>query len=129
MKKPNFIFLFPCPAILAVGQNNYRNLKSKFADFDGGKVHYYDPGKGRNALVFIHGWTCSADFLNRNLEKRSDKSSASGAPERLGLEAGRRGIFQLRRAAARTPDVEKRRSFSDDGKTRGIQQSGARLYR
>lgn len=36
----------------------------KWAKLDGNKVHYYDIGskKQKNALVFIHGWTCNADF-------------------------------------------------------------------
>ncbi len=37
--------------------------KSSWADFDGVKVHYYDVGKRADkALIFIHGWTCNADF-------------------------------------------------------------------
>lgn len=38
--------------------------KSNFANFDKSKVHYYDIGnrKSRTAIVFIHGWTCTADF-------------------------------------------------------------------
>lgn len=36
--------------------------KSNWAEYDGGKVHYLDTGKGKNALVFIHGWTCDASF-------------------------------------------------------------------
>ncbi len=36
----------------------------KWASLDGDKIHYYDIGKAKsaNALVFIHGWTCNADF-------------------------------------------------------------------
>ncbi len=36
--------------------------KDKFADYNGVKVHYRDQGKGKNALIFIHGWTCSTEF-------------------------------------------------------------------
>jgi pimeloyl-ACP methyl ester carboxylesterase len=28
----------------------------------GNRVHYYDVGKGRNALILIHGWNCNADL-------------------------------------------------------------------
>jgi non-heme chloroperoxidase len=37
---------------------------SKWAKLDSNKIHYYDIGnaKAKNALVLIHGWTCSADF-------------------------------------------------------------------
>jgi len=38
--------------------------KSYWAKYDGNKVRYYDIGshKSKNALIFIHGWTCNADF-------------------------------------------------------------------
>jgi len=37
--------------------------KSHWAKYDSGKVHYYDIGKNKKkALIFIHGWTCNADF-------------------------------------------------------------------
>ena len=35
----------------------------RWAKYDGGKVHYYDIGRqNKKALIFIHGWTCNADF-------------------------------------------------------------------
>ncbi len=36
--------------------------QSRFANFENNKVHYVDVGKGSTALIFIHGWTCSAEF-------------------------------------------------------------------
>jgi pimeloyl-ACP methyl ester carboxylesterase len=38
--------------------------KSNWAKLDKNKIHYYDTGntKAKNALVLIHGWTCTADF-------------------------------------------------------------------
>jgi pimeloyl-ACP methyl ester carboxylesterase len=35
---------------------------SRFAKLDGVRVHYKSYGKGRDALVFVHGWTCNMDF-------------------------------------------------------------------
>jgi pimeloyl-ACP methyl ester carboxylesterase len=32
------------------------------AKFNGTKVHYLNRGNGDEALVFVHGWTCNADF-------------------------------------------------------------------
>lgn len=42
--------------------------KSRWAKLDGNKLHYYDIGdrKAKNAIVFVHGWTCSADFWRDN---------------------------------------------------------------
>jgi pimeloyl-ACP methyl ester carboxylesterase len=35
--------------------------QSKFAKFEGSRVHYVNYGKGRDAIVLIHGWTMNAD--------------------------------------------------------------------
>ncbi|MDQ2921223.1 MAG: alpha/beta hydrolase [Acidobacteriota bacterium] len=36
--------------------------KSHYAKLDGNRVHYQSYGKGREALVLIHGWTCNLDY-------------------------------------------------------------------
>ena len=36
--------------------------KNRFAKFGDSKVHYQISGKGDEALIFIHGWTCNLDF-------------------------------------------------------------------
>jgi pimeloyl-ACP methyl ester carboxylesterase len=36
--------------------------KSHYAKLDGARIHYQDSGKGREALVLIHGWTCNLDY-------------------------------------------------------------------
>jgi pimeloyl-ACP methyl ester carboxylesterase len=35
---------------------------SRFAPFEDGKVHYESYGTGKEAVVFIHGWTCDLTF-------------------------------------------------------------------
>lgn len=35
---------------------------SRFATLDGARVHYKSFGKGGEAVVFVHGWTCNLDF-------------------------------------------------------------------
>src|SRR3989441_13073957 len=48
--------------------------ESRFTTLDGTKIHYVNYGKGDEALVLIHGWTCNidnwrdqfADFAKRN---------------------------------------------------------------
>lgn len=39
----------------------------KYVNFGGNKVFYRDTGKGSKAIVFIHGWTCSADFWDKSI--------------------------------------------------------------
>src|SRR5947199_9047906 len=34
----------------------------KYAKSDGAKVHYESYGQGKEAIVFIHGWTCDLTF-------------------------------------------------------------------
>jgi pimeloyl-ACP methyl ester carboxylesterase len=48
--------------LLVTGTAKSAELKSRFATFDGIKVHYQMSGKGDDALIFVHGWTCNADF-------------------------------------------------------------------
>ena len=35
--------------------------ESRYATLDGARIHYKNYGKGREALVLIHGWTCNQD--------------------------------------------------------------------
>ena len=37
-------------------------LSAADAKYDGARVHYESYGKGREAVVFIHGWTCDLTF-------------------------------------------------------------------
>lgn len=46
--------------------------QSRFADSGGVQVHYNSVGEGSNALVFIHGWTCNADFWKRSINEFPD---------------------------------------------------------
>lgn len=70
MKRINFTWflLILCFAVSVFAQNEKPDLKSKFADFSGVKVHYNDVGKGKTALVFVHGWTCNADFWRESVK-------------------------------------------------------------
>jgi pimeloyl-ACP methyl ester carboxylesterase len=41
--------------------------ESRYAKVDGQRVHYENHGKGREALVFVHGWTCTLNFWSRQV--------------------------------------------------------------
>ncbi|HMG75073.1 MAG TPA: alpha/beta hydrolase [Pyrinomonadaceae bacterium] len=48
--------------------------ESRFATLDGARIHYQNYGQGREALVLIHGWTCSIEYWRDvipDLSKRS----------------------------------------------------------
>jgi pimeloyl-ACP methyl ester carboxylesterase len=36
--------------------------ESRYAKLDGARIHYQSYGKGSEALVLIHGWTCNLDY-------------------------------------------------------------------
>src|SRR5947209_20543938 len=65
MKRSGIVCLitFVLVLVLAAGLSA-QTPKNNWANYDNGKVHYYDIGnhKSKTALVFIHGWTCNADF-------------------------------------------------------------------
>lgn len=44
--------------------------KTKSANLDGAKINYYDigPAKAKNALVFVHCWTCNVEFWRESLK-------------------------------------------------------------
>ena len=48
--------------------------EDRYAKFDKMKVHYQNYGKGDEALVFVHGWTCNLTFWKANLPAFTDKA-------------------------------------------------------
>lgn len=41
--------------------------QDRFAKLDGMRVHYQSYGDGKDALVFVHGWTCNLTFWKANV--------------------------------------------------------------
>jgi pimeloyl-ACP methyl ester carboxylesterase len=56
-----FVFVIIIAASNAIADQTPKHNWAKYNDI---KIHYYDLGnpKSKNALILIHGWTCSADF-------------------------------------------------------------------
>ena len=67
MKRLNFLWLLLILCFVVPAFAQTEKTKSKFADFGDVKIHYNDVGKGKNALVFVHGWTCNADFWRQSI--------------------------------------------------------------
>lgn len=53
--------------LTAAGAARGGELESRFARFGETKVHYRVGGKGAEALVFVHGWTCDGEFWRGQL--------------------------------------------------------------
>lgn len=64
MKKLSFVFLLIILFAVSILANT---PKSRFANFDGVKIHFQETGKGKKALILVHGWTCSADFWKESI--------------------------------------------------------------
>lgn len=63
MKKKSSIFLILFAVALFTGAVSAGVPASRWAKYDNGKIHYLDAGKrNKKAIIFIHGWTCNADF-------------------------------------------------------------------
>lgn len=48
-------------------QDKTPTAESRFAKLDGARIHYVNYGKGKEALVLIHGWTMNADNWRDNI--------------------------------------------------------------
>lgn len=67
MKRPALLVL---PLILLICASYFaQTAESRWAKFDGNRVHFLDTGdrKSGEAIVFIHGWMCNADFWSDSI--------------------------------------------------------------
>jgi pimeloyl-ACP methyl ester carboxylesterase len=48
-------------------------IAGNFADFNGVRVAYQEQGKGKDAVIFIHGWTCNSEFWSGQMSAFPDK--------------------------------------------------------
>jgi pimeloyl-ACP methyl ester carboxylesterase len=51
-----------------------KNSQDKYASLDGARIHYQSQGKGSEALVLIHGWTCNLDHWRDQISELSKRS-------------------------------------------------------
>jgi pimeloyl-ACP methyl ester carboxylesterase len=54
--------LMVCGSLSCTQNMEAKDGQSRFADFEGLRLHYVDYGQGKEAVVFIHGWTCDSTF-------------------------------------------------------------------
>jgi pimeloyl-ACP methyl ester carboxylesterase len=75
MKLGLFVRRSLCSALLTIGLLGIVNSsiakdaapEDRFAKLDGMRVHYQNYGDGKDALVFVHGWTCNLTFWKLNI--------------------------------------------------------------
>jgi pimeloyl-ACP methyl ester carboxylesterase len=56
------VFLLASVPVAAAQKASTSMEKSRYATLDGARIHYRSYGKGREALVLIHGWSCNLDY-------------------------------------------------------------------
>lgn len=62
------LMFFALTIVLAIGSEAIAHKdsgsagESRFTTLDGARIHYMTYGKGREALVLIHGWSCNLDY-------------------------------------------------------------------
>lgn len=56
-----------CLAVSSALAQTALKPQSRFAQLEGMRVHYQNYGRGSEALIFIHGWTCNANFWKANV--------------------------------------------------------------
>src|SRR6266550_42199 len=76
MKYIRLLLLVLCVLVIGATATAQKQsqTESRFATLDGARIHYQNYGQGREALVLIHGWTCSIEYwrdLIPDLSKRS----------------------------------------------------------
>jgi pimeloyl-ACP methyl ester carboxylesterase len=55
-------------------QVSFSEAKSHFAPFGTNKVHYLTAGEGQTVMVFVHGWSCNANFWREQVPAFADKA-------------------------------------------------------
>src|SRR5262245_49141381 len=85
------LLLLACSLLLFASTARISAVESCFAKFGDVKVHYLDRGKGDEALVFVHGWTCNADFWRPQLKddklKAEVRTAMLATPDYVGISA------------------------------------------
>jgi len=61
------VFLFLLALFVVTAQS--AEIEDHVAKFGDVKIHYLNRGKGDEALVFVHGWACNADFFKSQMKE------------------------------------------------------------
>lgn len=66
-------FLFAITALL-LASASVGVAQEKFAKLDATKIHYVSEGKGKDAIVLVHGWTCNLDNWRGQIPELSKRA-------------------------------------------------------
>jgi pimeloyl-ACP methyl ester carboxylesterase len=65
LSRIGFIALLLASAVALPAENPPDVFYSRSTELDGTKIHYTEYGAGKNALLFVHGWSCDETFWAR----------------------------------------------------------------
>jgi pimeloyl-ACP methyl ester carboxylesterase len=72
MKRKLFLVSLVILVLTVLGQA--AEPRSRYAELDGNRIHFLDTGGSKkDAIVFIHGWTCNADFWKGSISEFPDR--------------------------------------------------------
>lgn len=78
MKQSRFQLLVCLPSLFlllcSLAQASEVKWQDRHADFQGMRVHYQNYGKGKEAVVYIHGWSCNLSFWEENASSLTDRA-------------------------------------------------------
>src|SRR5262245_50945571 len=61
------ISLFAASVLSGAALSQSKAPQDRFTKLDAMRVHYQNYGEGKDAVVFIHGWTCNLNFCKANI--------------------------------------------------------------
>jgi pimeloyl-ACP methyl ester carboxylesterase len=61
------LFVIAASPFIAFSQAKEMPSQDRFAKLDTTRVHYRNYGEGKDAIVFIHGWSCNLNFWKANV--------------------------------------------------------------
>ena len=73
-RKVKYIFAIMALALAASGNTLAFDGESQYAKLDGARVHYKSYGKGRDALVLVHGWGCNQNHWRDQVSDLSKRN-------------------------------------------------------
>jgi pimeloyl-ACP methyl ester carboxylesterase len=64
----------PLLIVLVLASVSVAVAQKKYAKLDTTKIHYVSEGKGKEAIVLVHGWTCNLDFWRDQVSGLSQRA-------------------------------------------------------
>jgi hypothetical protein len=71
LKRISFLFAI---SVLVLASASLSVAEEKWAKLDNAKIHYVSEGKGKEAVVLVHGWTCNLGHWRDQIPELSKRA-------------------------------------------------------